>query len=147
MAQLNSVFTFGYMPPAIAFMISWGLVYLLQCLYLYTIFRDKNDIDTHEFTLNCILIIANIFWMIFTTQKNFIIPGILIIIMWVCLVLLNKKFFLEKNTKKQLIFGIYLGWVTTATFAITLGQFLFMANEAFAKGETGAYLVFFAGIV
>lgn len=68
MANLNTIFTFHYMPPASAFEVSWGLVYILQIFYVFLIFRDKHDISEREFTLNTILILANIIWMIFTTQ-------------------------------------------------------------------------------
>ncbi len=49
MADLNGIFPFLFMPPVIAFVVSWSLIFLLQFYYIFLIFSQKEFISHREF--------------------------------------------------------------------------------------------------
>lgn len=132
MRDLSTIFPFDFMPPALLFMISWGLIYLGQLVYVGVIVRDKNPLSQEEFGYNLVLILSNIGWMIATTQQCYWTSIVLIVLMYICLVMLGIRFSRTGETLKSVIFGLYLGWITAAVFVVTLGQGLYLLDSSLA---------------
>lgn len=147
MADLNSIFPFHFMPPAVMFMASWALIFLLQLVYVVMLFVKKETVSQKEFWLNFALLVANISWMAATTQTYYMLSVGIIVAMYVLLVLLTKEFQKQKNTQKSIIFGIYLGWITAATFAVAFGQVAYTLAPEFALSDMGAYSALGLGIL
>lgn len=140
MRDLSTIFPFDFMPPALLFMVSWGLIYLGQLIYVGLILRDKKPLSKEEFGINLVLILSNIGWMFATTQEYYWTSIVLIVLMYICLVMLCTRFVCLGQVAKSAIFGIYLGWITVAVFVVTLGQILYLINPSLALSSSWGVL-------
>lgn len=131
--NLYQIFPFSFMPPAWAFMISRGLIYLLGIGFFITYCIYQRGEKSHHwnqdfFPYYLSILLLNIAWIFATTQKLWIVSGVIIAAMFINLYLILKKISTQNKILKQLgnaARGIYMGWINVATIVLGLSQVIY----------------------
>lgn len=131
--NLYQIFPFAFMPPAWAFMISRGLIYLLGIGFFITYCIYQRGEKSHHwnqdfFAYYLSILLLNIAWIFATTQKLWIVSGVIIAAMFINLYLILKKISTQNKILKQLgnaARGIYMGWINVATIVLGLSQVIY----------------------
>lgn len=134
MTNLSTIFPFSFMPPARAFMASWGLIYLSLLVFFVLFVRYTNTLAKATPETNTIsklfwtAIILNILWVVSTTQQRWWISLVIIAGLMYVLYKMVKSLITTNSTlnaRGRFSRGIYLGWITVATIILGISQVIY----------------------
>lgn len=129
--DLYYLFPLTFMPPAWAFMLSRGLIYLLGIVFfiVYCVHQKRQEKFGHWsqsfFPYYLSILLLNIFWIFATTQKWWIMSVVIISLMLINLYLIIQKVSVQTGMIKRLgeaARGIYMGWINVATIVLGISQ-------------------------
>lgn len=132
--DLYQFFPFDFMPPAWAFMLSRGLIYLLGIGFFITYCvhqtrGEKSDRWSQDFFPYYLsILLLNTAWIFATTQRLWIVSVVIITAMLLNLYLILKKISTQNCMIKHLgnaARGIYMGWINVATIVLGISQVVY----------------------